>query len=245
MGGMSEYAWATVDPAALAVVVPPDVPALPELLDADAEGAAELPTVATDAVVDEPLVPLALDRVTYVDVYRRHDFPHTAAGPYLRRSVAHRLADVADGLPEPFGLAIFDAWRDPALQQYLYDRAYAHPGLPPGFVAAPTGDPTRPTPHSTGGTVDLTLTWHGQPLAMGTDFDEFTERAFTSALESSGDSLARDLRRYLYQAMSAAGFVVLAREWWHFEYGTRLWSAVTGRSPRYLAAPRPPVGQTT
>jgi D-alanyl-D-alanine dipeptidase len=28
----------------------------------------------------------------------------------------------------------------------------------------------------------------------------------------------------------AQGFVVLAEEWWHFEYGTRLWSALTGES---------------
>jgi hypothetical protein len=23
--------------------------------------------------------------------------------------------------------------------------------------------------------------------------------------------------------------IVLAEEWWHFEYGTRLWSTITGR----------------
>lgn len=218
---------------------------MPELLDADALGAADLPLVPADAAADdEPLVPVVIDRVSYVDVYRRHDFPHAAPGPYLRRGVAHRLAGVAEGLPEPFGLAIFDAWRDPPLQQFLYDRAYAHPGLPPGFVAPPTGEESRPTPHSTGGTIDLTLTWHGEPLALGTDFDEFTERAFTAALETSDAGPARDLRRYLYRAMSAAGFVVLAREWWHFEYGTRLWGAVTARAPRYRAAPRPPADPT-
>ncbi|HQZ85398.1 MAG TPA: M15 family metallopeptidase [Actinomycetota bacterium] len=52
-------------------------------------------------------------------------------------------------------------------------------------------------------------------------------------------SQARDLRRLLYATMSAAGFVVLAREWWHFEYGTRLWAGVGGRQPLYPAASRP------
>ena len=50
---------------------------------------------------------------------------------------------------------------------------------------------------------------------------------------------ARDLRRVLYRTMAAQGFVVLAREWWHFEYGTRLWAAVTRRPALYPAAGRP------
>jgi D-alanyl-D-alanine dipeptidase len=30
--------------------------------------------------------------------------------------------------------------------------------------------------------------------------------------------------------------IVLAEEWWHFEYGTRLWSTITGYPTRYQAA---------
>ena len=33
--------------------------------------------------------------------------------------------------------------------------------------------------------------------------------------------------------MTAAGFVVFDGEWWHFEYGTRRWGAVTGNAPLF------------
>ena len=105
-------------------------------------------------------------------------------------------------------------------------------------MSPPSPDPRTPPPHATGGTVDLTLSFEGSPLALGTDFDEFTVDAFTAALEGVPGP-ARDLRRVLYRTMAAQGFVVLAREWWHFEYGTRLWAAVTRRPALYPAAGRP------
>lgn len=249
-GGMSEFAWATADPVSTITAMPTYATApIRGLLDADADNADPLPPVPADAIgAGEPLVPVDHQRIRCLNVYQRHGFPGAVSGCYLRESVAVRLGEVADDLPEPFGLAIFDAWRDPELQAFLYDRVYgddpAVPGLPPGFVAQPSLDDAVPTPHSTGGTVDLTLSWSGTPLALGTDFDEFTELAFADALESSlGESLrvARDLRRMLVSAMHARGFVVLAREWWHFEYGTRLWAAVMDRPVRYPRAARPPL----
>ena len=249
-GGMSEFDWATADPQLTVAAMPTYATApIRGLLDADADDAEPLPVVPEPARGDdETLVLVEHPRIRCLNVYQRHGFPAAVGGCYLREAVAVRLGEVADYLPEPFGLAIFDAWRDPQLQGYLYDRVYgedpAVDGLPPGFVAQPSDDPRQPTPHSTGGTVDLTLSWNGTPLALGTDFDEFTELAFTDALESPvGDTarVARDLRRMLVSAMHTRGFVVLAREWWHFEYGTRLWSAVMDRPARYSQAARPPL----
>jgi D-alanyl-D-alanine dipeptidase len=33
--------------------------------------------------------------------------------------------------------------------------------------------------------------------------------------------------------MASKGFVVFDGEWWHFEYGTRRWAAITGGTPRF------------
>lgn len=249
-GGMSEFAWATADAQATITAMPTLTTApIRGLLDADADNAEPLPTVPEPAIgASEPLVLVDHPRIRCLNVYQRHGFPAAVSGCFLRETVAFRLGEVADYLPEPFGLAIFDAWRDPELQGFLYDRVYgvdhAGPELPAGFVAQPSADEAQPTPHSTGGTVDLTLSWNGTPLALGTDFDEFSELAFADALESPlGENLrvARDLRRMLVSAMHTRGFVVLAREWWHFEYGTRLWAAVMDQPVRYPRAARPPL----
>ena len=64
-------------------------------------------------------------------------------------------------------------------------------------------------------------------------FDAFVPEAAATALESAGPSHDRDLRRLLSSVMSEAGFVVHPQEWWHWEYGTRSWAAVTRAPVRY------------
>lgn len=190
---------------------------------------------------EDPLVRLGSGpRVALLEAYRWARWPATVPGMYLRRSVVARLHRVAAALPEGFGLALFDAWRPLPLQDALHQVAYADPNLPPGFVAPADPDPRRPPPHLTGGTVDLTLTWAGRPLALGTSFDDFTDAAHTASLEDQPGT-ARDLRRLLYHAMRAQDFVVIECEWWHFELGTRVWAAVTGEPARFGAAGPPPL----
>ena len=53
-----------------------------------------------------------------------------------RPDVAERLYVVANSLPDGFGLAIWDAWRDFRLQEALYHAYYDQPGLQPGFARA-------------------------------------------------------------------------------------------------------------
>lgn len=193
-----------------------------------------------EALVDdgEPLVPLAHRRIRVLSNYWHAGWDAALPTTWLRVEAMERLAHVADSLPERLGLAVFDAWRPLDLQAELYHAAYDEPGLPEGYVAYPDPRPSSPPPHLTGGTVDLTLTLDGTPLALGTGFDDFTDRAATRALEAEPGA-ARDLRRVLYAAMRSAGFVVLHCEWWHFEFGTRRWAAITGGSPRYGAASLP------
>lgn len=243
------YPWAGVTPEQAGAPDPGAGRPMGDLLDPEAAGAAPLPFVPADPS-DEPLVagPGAVGGVEYLPVYAKADWRHATAGCWLRQSVWTRLHRAAGALPAGFGLCIWDGWRDPALQSLLYDDAYAEPGLEPGFVNPASEDPRTPAPHSTGGTVDLTLSWQGAPLLLGTGFDAFVPRARAAALESAdagvpgtatgtapGDELARNLRRLLRWTLAESGFVVLASEWWHFETGTRLWAAVHGVEPVYSA----------
>ncbi|MEI7992579.1 MAG: M15 family metallopeptidase [Actinomycetota bacterium] len=186
----------------------------------------------------EPLVPLAHRRIRVLSNYWHAGWDAALPTTWLRAEAFDRLSHAAEQLPDRLGLAIFDAWRPLTLQAELYDAAYHEPGLPDGFVAEPTPDVTAPPPHLTGGTVDLTLTLDGTPLALGTGFDDFTAAAFTESLEQVPGS-SRELRRLLYHAMRGAGFVVLHCEWWHFEFGTRRWAAITGNEPLYGPAKLP------
>jgi len=188
--------------------------------------------------VSEELVPLAHRRIRVLSNYWHAGWDAALPTTWLRAEAFDRLSRAAERLPDRLGLAIFDAWRPLALQAELYDAAYHEPGLPAGFVAEPIPDPQTPPPHLTGGTVDLTLTLDGTPLALGTGFDDFTSAAFADSLETVPGA-SRELRRLLYGAMRGAGFVVLHCEWWHFEFGTRRWAAITGNEPKYGPASLP------
>ncbi len=203
---------------------PPVGSPLPELID---------PTAP--AVTDpdpEPLVPVAHRRIRVLSNYWHAGWDAAIPTTWLRAEAFDRLGHVAEHLPSRLGLAVFDAWRPLELQAELFAAAYGEPGLPAGYVAEPVADPRTPPPHLTGGTVDLTLTLDGIPLALGTGFDDFSTLAGADALEARPGE-ARALRRLLYRAMRDAGFVILHCEWWHFEFGTRRWAAITGTAPRY------------
>ncbi len=202
-------------------------PALPKLVEAEGDPVASL--------VDEPLVPIRHRRIRTLANYWHGGWAHAIAETYVRAEVSRRLSAIADGMAPRWGLAIFDAWRPLALQQVLFDAAYADPVTEPGFMAPVSHDPSTPPPHLTGGAVDLTLTFDGKPLALGTGFDDTTSAAHTASFEGT-EGVPRELRRHLYHLMHAQGFVVYQFEWWHFEYGTRRWAAITGQAPIYRAA---------
>ncbi len=195
----------------------------------------EPPALAVTDPSDEPLVDLAHPRILRLSSYWHAGWTRATPRTLLRSGAAASLEVAAESLPWEWGLAVFDAWRPLDMQIELYEAAYADPSLPPGFVARPSTDPTLPPPHLTGGTVDVTLTWRGIPLELGTPFDHFGPEARADSLEDRPGP-SRELRRVLHRAMSGAGFVVLDCEWWHYELGTGRWAAITGVEPRYGAA---------
>ncbi|MBT95663.1 MAG: hypothetical protein CL431_06835 [Acidimicrobiaceae bacterium] len=203
-------------------ISPPKTEPLPTLIE---------PSTLPDApATSGRLVTVDHPRIKTIASYLDAGWSNAQEGAWLRPETNERLYKVADSLPEPWGLCVFDAWRPLGLQAELFDAAYQDPILPEGFVSPANKEAKFCPPHLTGGTVDCSFTLHGIPLGLGTGFDDFTDLAAADALEADA-SIGRDLRRWLYWSMTEVGFVVLNCEWWHFEYGTRRWGALLGKDP--------------
>ncbi len=111
------------------------------------------------------------------------------------------------------------------------------------FVSLPSLKETCPSPHLTGGSVDLTICDEGRnPIWMGTTFDDFTELAHTRYFEdklargehlTAEETVALNNRRMLYWTMKATGFTNYSCEWWHYDYGNQFWGVVEGKPAIY------------
>lgn len=103
-------------------------------------------------------------------------------------------------------LKIFDAYRPQYVQEALWNYS---PN--PNFLT----DPKKGSPHTRGVAVDLTLTKNDIELDMGTDFDDFTEKAFHLSKNISFKS--KKNRSLLLSIMILAGFDFYQNEWWHYQ----------------------------
>lgn len=197
----------------------------------------------------EALVPLGL--CTSLDewpAYFHLGVPGAVPGCHVRRSVFERLLAAAGLLPAGVRLVVLDAWRPLAVQTYLSANvarllAAQNPEADPEsrqavarqFVAPPRGD-DAPSPHLTGGAVDVALCdAEGRFLDMGTRFDAVEPASAVAWFESEGLEEARSRavrqnRRMLHAVMTSAGFSSLPSEWWHYDYGNQLWAWTTGHS---------------
>ncbi|BAC10014.1 M15 family metallopeptidase [Thermosynechococcus vestitus] len=200
----------------------------------------------------EPLAPLPSVFVRLAPhPYQSLGAPYGSVSPfYLRLGVIAAL-ERAQALLEPYGwqLAIFDAYRPIAVQQFMVthtftilcrERGYDPQQLEPAiaseiwqqvyqFWAVPSSDPKEPPPHSTGAAVDLTLADPaGHPLDMGGAIDEISERSFPDFYDRHPEQMNAacfaQRRQILYQAMIHAGFQRHPKEWWHFSLGDQLWA---------------------
>lgn len=233
---------------------------IPSSAEANARKAGYRTTVAIDtraAIANEPCVDVRTIGIAGANHYfTPHNPPYYVSVPgsipelYLRQSVAAKLKNVNARLaPLGMELFLFDAWRPQAVQRYFHDDWFPRwlqarqPELKgqalvdevEHYWAAPTSGAASPSPHSTGGAVDLTLIFSEtrQPLFMGGMFDDVTEDAWTDAFErkpivSMSDAEAQANRRLLYWVMSEAGFANNPTEWWHFSHGDQLWARLGG-----------------
>jgi zinc D-Ala-D-Ala dipeptidase len=209
------------------------------------------PCVAAIPAADDGDDLVDLRRVPGVRLDTRQADP---AGAYalLRRGVLGRLLAAQAALPGGLQLLIVEAYRPLDLQRSLFEgyreelRA-AHPRWTEDRLhteASKYVSPPEVAPHSTGGTVDLTLcTSNGIELDMGTPVNASPQASddacFTEATGISGR--ARLNRQILVTALTAAGLVNYPTEWWHWSYGDRYWALMTGAGSAVYGPVRPPV----
>lgn len=202
---------ATVDaPTRRALVLDASVEAT--AADAPAVAPAETPSDWVDVAVHVPTVVLDLRYATDRNLTGAPLYP--IARCLLRRAVAARLAAAARDLAaRGHRLLLWDCYRPATLQVELWRRV-----PDPRFVARPrfdeAGRPLAGSRHSRGAAVDVSLADPGgAPRPMPTDHDDFTAAAAGTRATGPAARHLADLRA----AMTAAGFVTLPSEWWHFD----------------------------
>lgn len=125
----------------------------------------------------------------------------------LRRAVVARLAKAAAALRKhDRRLLVWDCYRPKSIQEAFWK-------LVPDerYVA----DPKKGSRHSRGAAIDVGLVdKDGNAVTLPTKFDEFSEAAHRDhALKGDAGAEARTLET----AMTAAGFVGMPTEWWHYD----------------------------
>lgn len=216
----------------------------------------------------EPLVDLAAFQISGINYYNRPDNP-----PYyisvpgsiptlmVRTGIAKQLQQ-ANRYLNRFNLELFihDGYRPVAVQRYFYETwmpkylKEKDPTLTGSKLTEevekywsrpPSLDEVQksPSPHLTGGAVDLTLAFKQSKtiIEMGGLFDDpnpVSHRDYYEKipLESVSDVEAQAWRRVLHWTMTEHGFVGHPFEWWHFSIGDQLWARLTGAPEAYYGA---------
>ena len=136
------------------------------------------------------------------------------ARAFLQRPAAEAVARVHAQLKRyGYGLIVYDAYRPWYVTKMFWDATPDHQKV---FVA----DPSKGSRHNRGGAVDLGL-FHlatGEVADMGSDYDEFSIRAYPTY--PGGTAEQRERRELLRLLMKGEGFSVYPEEWWHFDYAT-------------------------
>lgn len=193
-------------------------------------------------VSDEPLVMVKNSAYWFVrPAYYEASLANALPNIWVREGVYNRLIIASENLSAQYRLVLLDGWRPKVLQKQLfYNMRDAikreHPFDDDSEITRKTllyaskasEDPIRPSPHLTGGSIDVTLAdEHGVLLDMGSDFDEATERSWTT---SSVPPECAERRVHLLKAMKSAGFTNLPSEWWHYDYGNWVWAFFSNQS---------------
>jgi len=155
--------------------------------------------------ISHPAIDIDLRYATANNLTGQIIYQHAIAFLHKDALAALELAAELAGA-QGYRLRVLDAYRPSAAQWRLWA------ALPnPMFVA----DPRQGSMHTRGVAVDLTLCdQHGQPLDMGTEFDEMTEQSFHGRTDIA--PAAQHNRCLLLGLMTAAGWTHHPYEWWHY-----------------------------
>lgn len=197
----------------------------------------------------EKLVPMGLvpDKILVSSQYYIQNIEGALPESYARETVYKKIIEAAKLLPPGYRFVILDCWRPLKVQQSLFDilkddfrKRYPSDSEEEimnrtlTYVALPSRDSEKPSPHNTGGAVDLSIVDEdGLLLNMGTDFDDSTLKAGTTYFEeklAKGTELSPEElealknRRLLYNIMTSVGFTNYVDEWWHYDFGNQNWA---------------------
>jgi len=180
---------------------------------------------------------------------------------FARKEVVGMLAAAQAMLPNDMGLVAMDSWRSFQVQQSLFNSYYyslkqLHPDWQENdllaesqkYVSLPSTNPACPSPHNTGGSVDVlvyqlpsgsTRSMLSEPeilqtatlLDTGVPFDHGGQESAVRYFEDNDAPNAevyRRNRRLLYWAMIMAGFAAFPPEIWHYNYGNQMAAQANG-----------------
>jgi zinc D-Ala-D-Ala dipeptidase len=251
------------------------------------KGYNELPIDATHPLFNEPVVDIARYGLAGQAHYSRPNaatgkpVPGVSADLYLRRSLAETLARINAALQHPditdlFGgeveLYVEDALRPVSLQRRLHDTLIPnllrrnHPEMSDeevkertrDIIALPSSDPKRPSPHATGGALDVVLRYkqahpgyvEGSNVPMGHLEGETSTRINPDHFETfvpqtDEDRTAQKNRRAYYAILTGAAFGVETgltnnpTEWWHWGTGDQLSAKIRGDKAAFYSLAEP------
>lgn len=187
------------------------------------------------------------DKVKIKPMYYLQEINGAIDDCFVREMIMNMLLLASSKLPKGYKLVILDAWRPIEVQEALfqiYKEQFKNENphfskeelmeYTQKYVSLPSFDKLKPSPHNTGGAVDLTIeNEKGELLDMGTEYDEMINRASTRYYEErleSGEVLTEKEmkilknRRLLFHIMTEVGFTNYNEEWWHYDFGNQFWA---------------------
>lgn len=251
------------------------------------KGYEELPIDTNNSLFGEPVVDIADYGIAGQAYYSRPNaattepVPGLAPNLYIRQSVAETLSKINKALRNPILTSFFngevelyveDALRPVSLQSRLHDELipdllrHNHPDISDeavkervkDLIAIPSPDPKKPSPHATGGALDVILRYkqntkgfiEGSQVPMGHVDGDTSERILPDYFElhelhADEDEAAQRNRRAYYAIMTGkvfgadTGLVCNPTEWWHWGSGDQLAAKVRGDEMAYYSLAEP------